>query len=110
MHNIFANIHSNTVVSELIFYLWLSLKFKGKSKGREKKEWAFRKEWTILYDTIQSSKSKLLQIDHDALPLGINIFQHVHNKEYNIIEKEQIIVLGKSFVDVLDLSTNDAIL
>ena len=40
--------------------------------------------------------------------VGTNILHHVSKKEDKVIEKEHAIVSSKSFLDVLNLSTNDA--
>ena len=40
--------------------------------------------------------------------VGTNTLQHVSKKEDKVIEKEQVIVSGKSSLDVLELSTTHA--
>ena len=64
----------------------------------------------ISYVSTLSSKSDFfLQNEDIALSfVGTNILQHVSKKEDTVIEKEHAIVSGKSFLDVLNLSTNDA--
>ena len=56
-----------------------------------------------------SSKSDFVQNEDIALSfVGTNILQHVSKKEDKVIENEQVIVSGKSSLDVLKLSTTHA--
>ena len=58
-----------------------------------------------------SSKSDFVQNEDIALSsVGTNILQHVSKKEDKVIENEQVIVSGKSTLDVLKLSTTHAII
>ena len=78
-------------------------------RAERRKNEPFRKEWAISDVTIPSSKSEFLQNGDSALPLvGTNILQHVSQKEDKVTEKEQVNVSGKSSLDVLIFSTNDA--
>ena len=78
-------------------------------RAERRKNEPFRKEWIILDVTLASTKSDILQ--NEDIPLsfvGTNTLQHVSKKEDKVIEKEQVIVSGKSSLDVLKLSTTHA--
>ena len=80
-------------------------------RAERRKNEPFRKEWIISDVTVPSSKSDFVQIKDIALSsVGPNILQHVSKTEDKVIENEQVIVSGKSSLDVLKLSTTHAII
>ena len=78
-------------------------------RAERRKNEPFREEWVISNVTIPSSKYEFLQNEDISLPLvETNILQHVSKKEDKVTEKEQVNVSGKSSLDVLNFSSNDA--
>jgi len=81
----------------------------GLERDERRKSEPFRREWAVSNVSTLSSKSGFVQNEDMALSfVGTNILHHVSKKEDKVIEKEHAIVSGKSFLDVLNLSTNDA--
>ena len=82
-------------------------------RAKRRKNEPFRKEWPVLDGTTNSYKSKSDFVQNEYIVLscvGTNILQHVSKKEDKVIENEQVIVSGKSSLDVLKLSTTHAII
>ena len=78
-------------------------------RDERRKSEPFRREWAVSNVSTLPSKSSFVQNKDIALSfVGTNILQHVSKKEDTVIEKEHAIVSGKSFLDVLNLSTNNA--
>ena len=78
-------------------------------RDERRKSEPFRREWVVSNISTLSSKSDFVQNEDIALPfVGTNILHHVSKEEDKVIEKEHAVVSGKSFLDVLNLSTNDA--
>jgi len=78
-------------------------------RDERRKSEPFRREWAVSNVSTLSSKSSFVQNEDIALFfVGTNILHHVSKEEDKVIEKEHAIVSGKSFFNVLNLSTNDA--
>ena len=78
-------------------------------RDERRKSEPFRREWAVSNVSTLPSKSSFVQNKDIALSfVGTNILHHMSKKEDKMIEKEHAIVSGKSFLDVLNSSTNDA--